>query len=165
MILAFDISSTNIGVVAWQDNAVLWHRTIVLRGKDLGQRLLAAQREFLPLFPPQRPNLVAYEGPAYSKKNMLAVIAQAKTAGLLEVLCAGLGVPIVAITPSSAKKALSGSGKAEKAEMVRCAAAYLCNDYSEHEADALGVALAAAARRWRCTSPRRITSKPTTSTR
>ena len=147
IIMGFDISSTNIGVVTWDttgEGQALRHQTIRLNeNHSLGRRLLAGHAELTMLFPTLRPDLVAYEGPAYSKKNVLSIFAQAAMAGQLLALCAGIGIPTVVIQPTTAKKALSGSGKADKEEMILCASAYLSGPYDEHAADALGVVLAA----------------------
>ena len=59
IIKAFDISSTSIGVVTLDTagaGQVLSHQTILLPGKDLGRRILAAGQQMAQMFPYQRPD-------------------------------------------------------------------------------------------------------------
>lgn len=142
IVMGCDVSSVAIGIVVWQGTQVLHHLTLTLPGKHLGARVAEAGTKLLRVWPSVRPDLVAIEGPIFGPHSrVLATYAQGAVAGQLLAQCHQLGIQVTTIAPTAAKKTLSGSGLADKAEMGRCAAAYLSGPYDEHAADALGVAL------------------------
>ena len=139
-LLALDISSTNIGYVVWDGDGAETVGTLTLKG-DLLARIVAAQPQIEALVERVQPDAIAYEGPAH-RAHALSMVAQQRMVGIA-LLIAGLRkIPLVEIAPSAAKKALSGNGNANKQMMEMCAGAYL-SGHDEHQADALGVALAA----------------------
>lgn len=147
-LLALDISSTNIGVVVWDmiRDTVFDSLTTKLKG-DLPTRLYEGSKTFVALIDEYLGghDVIAFEDAAHHAKP-LALIAQQRMVGCLFAAIERCGVVVktIGIPPSAAKKALSGSGRADKTQMIACASAYMPNsDYTEHEADALGVALAA----------------------
>lgn len=146
--LALDISSTNIGAVALVDGSVAWAGTLVLKG-DLWHRIRQARHELLAHLVPQLAayaiDAVAYEGPAH-RAQILSVVAQQRMVGvaLLTLLERQPDLWIVEVSPATAKKALTGSGRADKAAMILSAASQITwRQPTEHEADALAVGLAA----------------------
>ena len=161
-ILALDASSTMIGYCVY-DGTVLDHGEIKLTGTDIADRCRQAHAA-LNLILATAPDVdaVAIEAPAASHKKGL--IPQCRVSGALMAAAALKGLLVVEVTPAVAKQALAKKGDATKAEMLRAAALYfgyqadaleyLCHrgewgawgavrQFSEHEADALGVALAA----------------------
>jgi len=64
--------------------------------------------------------------------------------GAIMVLISQMKLLLVEITPTEAKKALTGSGTAKKYQMIEAALRYGIT--TEHEADALGIAMAASKR-------------------
>lgn len=139
-ILALDMSSTTIGVVAWsRSRGVTQHATWRLPG-DIAARcglagaLTAAQLVRTP------PDLVVIESPVgrYAK----ALIPQARVSGAVLAVLAAAGVAWIEIAPAAAKRALAGRGTASKAA-VFAAAARTFAPASEHEADAYALVAAA----------------------
>ncbi len=141
-ILALDASSTTIGWCLY-DGAVRDHGEIALRGSDIADRCRqahAALNQILANHPDV--DCVAIEAPvAFRAKGL---IPQCRVSGAL-MACAGLKtLHVVEVTPTEAKKALCNRGGAEKVDMQVAALAY--GVAGEHASDALGVAIAAAAR-------------------
>jgi Holliday junction resolvasome RuvABC endonuclease subunit len=136
-ILGLDMSSTRIGVVVTCGTRVQLHRTWHLPG-DIASRCFHAQemvRNQLALL--SNVDLVAVESPV--SRFAKSLIPQARVSGAVLAVIADRGLLWVEIAPKEAKKALTGKGTASKQEM--CAAAGLA---SEHESDALGLAMAAS---------------------
>jgi crossover junction endodeoxyribonuclease RuvC len=143
-LLALDISSTNIGYIVWDGDTVTLFGTIVIKG-ELFDRLIKAHPQIEALIDRAQPDAVAYEGPAY-KTSAMAMIAQQRMVGIA-LLVAGLRrLPVMEIAPATAKKALTGAGNANKHIMQFHANQYADRvdvPFDEHQADALGVAMAA----------------------
>lgn len=148
MILALDISSTNIGMVVLDSSSttVLYKATARLDREDapLPKRIVRAS-EWMERILMQlqgdgvRLRLVAIESPAHTARP-LAMIAQQRVVGAVMVILTKAGLRVVEISPTTAKAALAGSGRADKHLMIHCAH-MIMGECTEHEADALGVAL------------------------
>lgn len=83
------------------------------------------------------------EGPA--RGRIASNVAQVRSvATAIEDYCGERGVPVAWVAPASAKLALAGHGKAVKEQMVAAARGRFGAVLSEHEADAVGIALAGA---------------------
>jgi crossover junction endodeoxyribonuclease RuvC len=141
-ILALDASSTTIGWVVYS-GAVEAHGTILLTSDGIADRCRQAHAA-LNLILANHPDVdaIALESPI--ARFAKAVIPQARVSGALLACAALKGLHVVEVTPSEAKKALTGSGCAGKAQMQAEAVRYGIT--GEHAADALGVALAAVGR-------------------
>ena len=140
--LAFDMSSTSIGWVAWQSGAATAHGTVNLGKFPLAVRLVLAEIAIVNLLERHQPVCVAFEGGAKGSRHANAVQALQRAAGVLVLCAARLGVPTVEIAPAQGKKALTGKGKSDKEQMIAFASKYLDGAFDEHAADAVGVALA-----------------------
>lgn len=141
-ILALDASSTKIGFCLWNGSDALAHGTIDLGDKEhLTKRIQIAALAVGDLIRRHQPSVIALENAVYSFPS--AIIAQQRVAGGILLTIANAGLLEKEISPSEAKKALTGSGKANKAKMIKHAQLYLGNDITEHAADAMGIALAA----------------------
>lgn len=141
-LLALDISSTAIGYVVLDGTVVRNRGTRLLKSKCLQTRVTMAYHALRLLLDEVQPTHLAYEGAAYHAQP-LALIAQQNVVGVLLLLCEQRGLTAIAIPPAAAKKALTGQGNAPKAAMVAATqTAFGTLRISEHEADALGVALA-----------------------
>jgi crossover junction endodeoxyribonuclease RuvC len=90
-------------------------------GDDIGARLLALEVELDRWLVRHEPDAVAVER-VFSQHNVRTVMGTAQ-AGAVAIVCAARrGVPVALHTPSEVKAAVTGSGRAEKAqvaEMVR----------------------------------------------
>lgn len=138
-ILGLDCSSTTIGWVLWDGTQAAMSQTITLKG-ELLQRMRLAERCVMALIDRHGPDVVAIEGPTTRFANH--VIAQQRVCGVVLLVIDKASLLSLEIAPATAKKALTGTGKADKALMVRNAEGYL-GACDEHQADALGVAMAA----------------------
>ena len=95
-----------------------------------------------------KPDLVAIER-IFSQQNLKTVISVAQISGVVVYLCNKRGIPVTFFTPTQVKSTVTGSGKANKAQMAKMVTSIL--KLSElpkpaDAADALGIAITAA---WR----------------
>jgi len=137
-ILALDASSTMIGYVVYA-GAVLAHGEHKLAGGDIACRCQTAY-DILVLLLERYPAIdaIALESPVARFGG--AVIPQARVSGALLLLAAQRWKPVIELTPSQGKLALSGKGNASKDTMMARARTYGVS--GEHASDALGIALA-----------------------
>jgi crossover junction endodeoxyribonuclease RuvC len=86
-------------------------------GEDLAVRLLALETEIGRWLAEHHPDAVAVER-VFSQHNVRTVMGTAQ-ASAVAVLCAGrLGLPVALHTPSEVKAAVTGSGRADKAQVT-----------------------------------------------
>lgn len=165
-ILGLDCSSSAIGYVV-RNSHVIDRGVIRLPARaDISERCWSAQRAVEALLSRYAVDAVALESPVarYAK----AVIPQARISGVILATLAQHSLAWCEVTPTAAKLALAEDGAATKREMLAAAAAHFgyaaslmsyrsFRDewaayssgvviFSEHEADALGVAMAAVDR-------------------
>jgi crossover junction endodeoxyribonuclease RuvC len=86
-------------------------------GDDIAARLLALEVEIDSWLANHRPDAVAVER-VFSQHNVRTVMGTAQ-AGAVAVLCAARrGLPVALHTPSEVKAAVTGSGRADKAQVT-----------------------------------------------
>ena len=86
-------------------------------GDDIGTRLLALEVQVDSWLAEYRPDAVAVER-VFSQHNVRTVMGTAQ-AGAVAVLCAARrGLPVALHTPSEVKAAVTGSGRADKAQVT-----------------------------------------------
>lgn len=143
VILALDLSSTTIGWVILDGPIVRDQGTVKLTGADIANRCRQAFAA-VGLMIETHPDVdcVAIESPV--ARFAKAVIPQARVSGAVLARAALFGLHAIEVTPSQAKRRLTGAGDADKAMMQRAAACYGVS--GEHASDALGVALHAIER-------------------
>lgn len=142
MIIAFDISSTTIGYVVY-DDAVIEHGNHVLRHADINHRCRLARAfvfGLVQLYPCL--DACAIEAPGGQFKG--SIIPQCFVSGAVRSYLAERNIVICDVAAQHAKQALTKRGNASKLQMQEAALAYGVT--GEHAADALGVALAAIGR-------------------
>lgn len=88
-------------------------------------------------------SLLAYEMP-HVRTNTQTAIKLAHLCGIVRCVATTACINVTGVQPTQAKKALTGSGAAKKAQMVEAAFRLFGERLSEHEADACGIALAGA---------------------
>lgn len=88
--------------------------------------------------------LVAYEA-SWAGDNVQTTRKLALVGGAVVGVAASYGLPCVEVQPAEGKRALAGVASADKAAMMAAAHQQFGLLLSEHEADAIGIALHAAA--------------------
>lgn len=133
-VLAFDLSLTSTGY-AEPSGECGTISTGTLRGTD---RLRYIRSAVLGLLDASDPTLVAIEGYAFARPNQAHQVGE--LGGVIRVALAELGVPWLAVPPSTVKKYATGKGTADKTAMVVAARERLGYERQQpDEADALWV--------------------------
>lgn len=130
----------------------------VLRtGTDLPieQRLLLVARGFDEWIDRVRPDAVAVER-VFSQANVSTVMGTAQVSGLALVAAAARGIPVAMHTPSEVKAAVTGNGRADKAQVGAMVARLLRLDAVPKPADAADSLALAICHIWRGTATNRI---------
>jgi Holliday junction resolvasome RuvABC endonuclease subunit len=146
-ILGLDCSTLNLG---WCVLDVKTARPIAsgetpLIGADLDERIAAAAS--LAAFRLARRSdwaLLAFEEPFVAHFNRKTGIKLAQITGALVYVASEARVRVLRIAPTQGKLALTGSGAARKVAMIEACRVQFGLSAGEHQADAIGVALAAA---------------------
>ena len=115
---------------------------------DLGVRLAALEVAFEDWLDRHRPDAVAVER-VFAQANVRTVMGTAQ-AGAVAVLCAARrGLPVVLHTPSEVKAAVTGSGRADKAQVAMMVARLLHLPGPPRPADAADALALAICHLWR----------------
>ena len=86
-------------------------------GADIAARLLALEEEIDTWLAEYRPDAVAVER-VFSQHNVRTVMGTAQAGAVAIVAAARRGLPVATYTPSEVKAAVTGSGRADKAQMT-----------------------------------------------
>ena len=122
---------------------------------DLGVRLVALEVEIEAWLDRHRPDAVAVER-VFSQANVRTVMGTAQ-AGAVAITCAARrGLPVVLHTPSEVKAAVTGSGRADKAQVAVMVARLLRLDAPPKPADAADALALAICHLWRAPSQARL---------
>lgn len=84
---------------------------------DVATRLLALEEGLGEWFEEYRPDVVAIER-VFAQHNLNSVIDTAQAAGVAALVGARRGLPVTFHTPSEVKAAVTGSGRADKAQVT-----------------------------------------------
>jgi len=115
---------------------------------DLGMRLVAIERGIEEWLDRIRPDAVAVER-VFSQLNVRTVMGTAQ-AGAIAVVCAARrDIPVALHTPSEVKAAITGSGRAGKAQVGAMVTRVLCLQASPKPADAADALALAICHVWR----------------
>jgi crossover junction endodeoxyribonuclease RuvC len=85
--------------------------------RDIGFRLLAIEEQIEEWLSTYRPDAVAVER-VFSQHNVQTVMGTAQAAGVAIVCAARRGIPVALHTPTEVKAAVTGSGRADKAQVT-----------------------------------------------
>jgi crossover junction endodeoxyribonuclease RuvC len=124
---------------------------------DLGARLAAIQRELTAWLDAYRPDAVAVER-VFSQLNVRTVMGTAQVSGVVIAAAAARGLPVALHTPSEIKAAVTGHGRADKAQVTAMVVRLLRlaeRPTPADAADALALAICAI---WRGGAQARIAS-------
>ena len=122
---------------------------------DIGERLLTVEREVDGWLAEFRPDAVAVER-VFSQHNVRTVMGTAQ-AGAVAIICAARrGVPVAMHTPSEVKAAVTGSGRADKAQITAMVSRLLRLAEPPRPADAADALALAICHLWRGGAQRRL---------
>jgi crossover junction endodeoxyribonuclease RuvC len=121
----------------------------------IGPRLLALEQEIERWLRDYRPDAVAVER-VFSQHNVRTVMGTAQASGIALVVAARRGIPVALHTPSEVKAAVSGSGRADKAQVGAMVTRLLRLDAPPSPADAADALALAICHIWRGGAQARI---------
>jgi crossover junction endodeoxyribonuclease RuvC len=122
---------------------------------DTPARLLEIERQLEAWVTEYRPDVVAIER-VFSDQNVLSVIGTAQAAGIGMLVGARHGLPVHSHTPTEVKAAITGSGRADKAQVGAMVARILKLAEPPRPADAADAAALAICHLWRSGGQARI---------
>jgi crossover junction endodeoxyribonuclease RuvC len=115
---------------------------------DVAHRLLALERELTDWIERHRPDVVAVER-VFSQHNVRTVMGTAQAAAVAITTAARAGVPVALHTPSEVKAAVTGSGRADKAQVGHMVTRLLRLDAQPRPADTADALALAICHIWR----------------
>lgn len=130
---------------------------------DIARRLVqieVAMEEWLTLY---RPDTLAVER-VFAQHNVQTVMGTAQAAGVAMLVAARKGIPVVLHTPSEVKAAITGSGRADKAQVGAMVTRILRLDTPPKPADAADALALAICHVWRGAASSRISDALQTAT-
>src|SRR5579859_128601 len=117
-------------------------------GADIAARLLALEEEIDTWLTEYRPDAVAVER-VFSQHNVRTVMGTAQ-AGAVAIVCAARrGLPVALHTPSEVKAAVTGNGRADKAQVTMMVMRLLRMDNPPRPADTADALALAICHLWR----------------
>jgi crossover junction endodeoxyribonuclease RuvC len=117
-------------------------------GTDIGDRLLALEEQLEVWLQQHRPDAVAVER-VFSQHNVKTVMGTAQ-AGAVAIVCAARhGLPVALHTPSEVKAAVTGNGRADKAQVTHMVTRLLRMPDPPRPADAADALALAICHLWR----------------
>ena len=126
-------------------------------GADIGSRLLEIEKQVEAWITLHSPDAVAVER-VFSQHNVRTVMGTAQ-AGAVAIVCAArLGVPVAMHTPSEVKAAVTGNGRADKAQVTSMVTRLLKLQDPPRPADAADALALAICHLWRGGAQARIAS-------
>jgi len=122
---------------------------------ELPQRLLRIEAGLTEWVAEHHPDVVAVER-VFADQNVLSVIGTAQAAGLAMLVAARAGLPVHTHTPTEVKAAITGSGRADKAQVGTMVARILKLEAAPKPADAADAVALAICHLWRGAAADRI---------
>jgi crossover junction endodeoxyribonuclease RuvC len=122
---------------------------------DIGARLLALEGALEQWLAAHRPDAVAVER-VFSQHNVRTVMGTAQASAAAILVAARAGVPVALHTPSEVKAAITGSGRADKAQVAAMVARVLALPDRPKPADAADALALAVCHVWRGSAQRRL---------
>ncbi len=121
----------------------------------LGDRLVRIEAEVCRWLELHSPDAVAVER-VFSQHNVTTVMGTAQAAGVAITAAARLGIPVALHTPSEVKAAVTGSGRADKAQVIAMVIRLLRLTESPATPDAADALALAICQIWRGEAQRRL---------
>ena len=117
-------------------------------GLELSRRLLQIEAELEEWIKRSQPEVVAIER-VFAQHNLMTVIGTAQAAGVAMLVAARHGLAVHQHTPSEVKAAITGSGRADKAQIGLMVTRILHLDSPPKPADAADAVALAICHAWR----------------
>jgi crossover junction endodeoxyribonuclease RuvC len=128
--------------------------------EDLPRRLLRLDRRLSELIALHRPDAVAVER-VFSQHNVRTVMGTAQAGAVAALAAARAGLPVQLYTPSEVKAAVTGSGRAGKAQMTAMVTRLLKLPERPRPADAADALALAICHVWRGGTRERLAAAAT----
>jgi crossover junction endodeoxyribonuclease RuvC len=122
---------------------------------DLGLRLVAIEQGIEQWLDEYRPEFVAVER-VFSQHNVRTVMGTAQASAVAMLCAARRGIPVALHTPSEVKAAVTGSGRADKAQVGAMVTRLLRLDAPPKPADAADALALAICHIWRAPAQTRL---------
>lgn len=122
---------------------------------DISLRLAALEREIAALVARYEPDVVAVER-VFSQQNVRTAMGTAQAAAMALLVAGRLGIPVALHTPTEVKAAVTGSGRADKAQVNAMVVRLLGLDAPPKPADTADAIAIAITQVWRGGAQRRI---------
>jgi crossover junction endodeoxyribonuclease RuvC len=122
---------------------------------EIGLRLLALEQHVERWLTDYRPDAVAVER-VFSQHNVRTVMGTAQAGAVAIVCSARRSLPVALHTPSEVKAAVTGNGRADKAQVTQMVARLLTMDDPPRPADAADALALAICHLWRWGAQRRL---------
>jgi crossover junction endodeoxyribonuclease RuvC len=119
------------------------------------QRLVELERELAALVAEHRPDVVAVER-VFSQHNVRTAMATAQAAAVALLVAARSGIDVAMHTPTEVKAAVTGSGRADKAQVTAMVTRVLSLSKAPSPADAADAAAIAICQAWRGAATARL---------
>ena len=121
----------------------------------LAERLLALERALTALVERHHPHAVAVER-VFSQHNVRTVMGTAQAGAVAILAAARAGIPVVLHTPSEVKAAVTGNGRADKAQVATMVTRLLRLTTAPKPADAADALALAICQQWRGPAAQRL---------
>ncbi len=122
---------------------------------DIAPRLRLLDDEVEAWLERHRPDVVAVER-VFSQHNLRTVMGTAQVSGVVMAAAAGRDIPVVLHTPSEVKAAVTGSGRADKAQVAAMVTRVLRLSEPPRPADAADALALAICHVWRGAAEQRL---------
>jgi crossover junction endodeoxyribonuclease RuvC len=122
---------------------------------EIGPRLLALEEQVERWLTDHRPDAVAVER-VFSQHNVRTVMGTAQAGAVAIVCSARRGLPVALHTPSEVKAAVTGSGRADKAQVTQMVTRLLAMSDPPRPADSADALALAICHLWRGGAQRRL---------
>ncbi|MEU3219175.1 crossover junction endodeoxyribonuclease RuvC [Streptomyces sp. NPDC006971] len=122
---------------------------------ELGHRLVAIERGIEEWLDEHRPEFVAVER-VFSQHNVRTVMGTAQASAVAMLCASRRGIPVALHTPSEVKAAVTGSGRADKAQVGAMVTRLLRLDAPPKPADAADALALAICHIWRAPAVNRL---------
>jgi crossover junction endodeoxyribonuclease RuvC len=155
------LTRCGVGVVEGRPGATLRLVWVDVRqtpaGADVGARLLELADWLAAEIERHRPDVVAVER-VFSQHNVRTVMGTAQAAAAAILAAARAGVPVALHTPSEVKAAVTGSGRADKAQVTAMVTRLLRLPERPRPADAADALALAICQLWRGSAQARLSA-------